>query len=177
MSRSVQDAWAASAPLPDSVKLNPSVLSTQFLDRVTPVFLIRHPALSIPSFLRKDITICKNQAEDEDFPIYTALFWSRLLFDSFTLRSQAHITHGTAPCPDKGPIVIDAADVIYNTVPILTALCHQLGIDFSGVQLSWDPLSKDQWPADDVLKTFFSDMFLSTGVERKAEKVSIGPLQ
>lgn len=140
------------------------MFSTEFLDNVTPVFLIRHPALSIPSFFRKDIVVCKNKAGDEDFPIYTALWWSRLIFDSFVLRSENS---------DIVPVVIDAADVIHDTQPTLQALCERLEIEWSGVQLSWDSLPDSDWPTDAVLKTFFADLFKSTGVERRADKVRV----
>lgn len=164
ISRSVQDHWTAGEPFGDSERRNPTIFRTEFLDGVTPVFLIRHPALSIPSFFRKDVLVCKNQADDEDFPIYTALAWSRLIFDSYILRAGKS---------DKRPVVVDAADVVYDTERTLKALCERLEVDWSGVQLSWDPLPDSDWPTDGVLKTFFAELFKSTGVERRADEVRI----
>lgn len=165
--REIQDAWTTGSMLSDSQQRNPTVFSDEFLDNAEPVFLIRHPALNIPSFLRKNRMICKNQAGDEDFAIFSAIYWSRLVFDSYMLRSRPINGGG-----NMKPVVIDAADVVYDTENVIRALCDRLEIDFSGVQFSWPPLPDADWPSDGALRTFFKELFLSTGVERRAERVS-----
>lgn len=166
--RNVQDAWTAGTPLSDALQRNPTVFRTEFLDGVTPVFLIRHPALSIPSFLRKDMSICKNRADDEDFAIYTATYWSRLIFDSFVLRSGG--SH--PPTGGQVPTVVDAADVIYRSESTINALCQRLGIEASGVQYSWPPVPENEWPTDPLMRHFFDALYKSSGVERRADRVS-----
>lgn len=166
----MQDIWTVGEDFPLEIQRNPTVLKTEFLDSVIPVLLIRHPALSIPSFLRKNITICKNQPEDEDFAIYSALFWSRLIFDSFVVRAGGRLP---ADHDHQVPIVVDAADVIYNSKAIIESLCRRLEIDPSGVQFSWPPVPDGERPKDPVLSSFFDALYNSSGVERRAEKVSL----
>lgn len=165
--RNVQDIWTSGKAFPDEIQRNPTVLPTEFLDGVTPVFLIRHPALSIASFFRKNITICRNQAEDEDFAIYSALFWSRLVFDSFIVRAGGRLPAES----EQVPIVVDAADVIYNSEAIIKRLCQRLGIDPSGVQFSWAPTPGEEQPGDPVMRSFFDALYQSSGLERRAQRV------
>ncbi|KAK3707707.1 hypothetical protein LTR37_011884 [Vermiconidia calcicola] len=181
--RGVQDAWLTCEPLPEGLRQNATCFSTEFLDSVTPIFLIRHPALSMPSFYRKAKTISYNEVDEEVFRLTTTYFWSRAIFDSYVLRSKTgtasngiYVTNGEPShirTPNEGsctPIVIDAADVIYNTEATVAALCRRLQIDYDGVQLTWDPVPEAERPADLVMQHYLADLQNSRGIERRSDK-------
>lgn len=149
---------------------NPTVLPDSFLETMSPIIVIRHPARMIPSFYRAiqesnlDIDI-----NDGDFPIQATFRWSRLIFDWY-----AQDVCGTASLPGpykksertspSWPIVVDGDDLI-NDNNVAQDLCKQLEIDPQHLQLSWDATpeeqKKNQGP---VITRFLSTIQKSTGI-------------
>ncbi|TKA25900.1 hypothetical protein B0A50_05655 [Salinomyces thailandicus] len=135
---------------------NPTCLPDDFLATLTPIVLIRHPALTIPSSWRTESNIKKLQIEDEDFWLLTTYKWSRLLFD--------HLHRNSAEGP--APVVVDAYDVVHNTDKLASMLCKKFDLDLQAVQQTWEKLPKEQWPDHSVVVGYTKDLLASNGVQR-----------
>ncbi|KAL5312871.1 hypothetical protein ACEPPN_019297 [Leptodophora sp. 'Broadleaf-Isolate-01'] len=141
---------------------NPTVLPTQFLRSVTPVFLIRHPALVFESILRVSGPTMGAQVDDEEFPVDASLRWLRILHDWFA-QSGGH------------PIVLNADEIIARPT-IVQQLCEQLQLDPTGVRFEWDPVA----PAivagqSSYQRHFFSTIQSSCGVRLDKHSAAQGP--
>lgn len=141
---------------------NPTCLPDDFLATLTPIVLIRHPALTIPSSWRTESNIKKLQIEDEDFWLLTTYKWSRLLFD--------HLHRNSAEGP--APVVVDAYDVVHNTDKLASMLCKKFDLDLQAVQQTWEKLPKEQWPDHSVVVGYTKDLLASNGVQRGSGVVS-----
>ena len=108
---------------------NPTVLPTQFLRSVTPIFLIRHPAMVFESILRVSGPTMGARVDDEEFPVDASLRWLRILYDWFAKSAVDGVR----------PIVLNA-DEIMTRPTIVQRLCEQLQLDPTGVRFEWDPL-------------------------------------
>ena len=175
MPPAVTENWLNEIPQPEPLRRNPTAFSTQFLDNITPIFLIRHPALSIVSFYRNQTGILRNAAEDESFRILISLEWTRLVFDSYLRRRglPVNTSPDIAGFPkEQLPLLIESIDVIYNTQAVAEKVCDYVGIDRDGVQYKWDPVPEEQWPPSALARAFFRDMLESSGIQR-AENVWI----
>ncbi|WP_299045303.1 HAD family hydrolase [uncultured Tateyamaria sp.] len=85
--------------------------SGRWMDHVTHVFLIRHPARVIASYARK-----------REAPV----------LDDLGFEQQARIFDQVG-----GGIVIDSADIRANPAGMLQLLCHALGIPWTPNMLNW----------------------------------------
>ena len=92
-----------------------------FMDMCQNVFLIRHPARVVASYVakRENPTLA-----DLGFTQQAALF--------------DHVAHHTG----RVPIVIDSADIRANPQASLAKLCKALGIPFTDAMLHWPPGAK-----------------------------------
>ncbi|MEL6517176.1 MAG: sulfotransferase [Pseudomonadota bacterium] len=88
-----------------------------WLGRVTNVFLIRHPARVIASYLRK-----------REAPLVDDLGFAQ------QHRIFAHVRH-----LGQDPVVIDSADILADPARMMAALCDALGLAFDPAMLSWPP--------------------------------------
>ena len=86
----------------------------------TPVILIRHPALMIPSYYSKQKFLFVEEAWDEEFAVIASLCWARMVFDAY---SQLYQQRADGNQTTKCPIIVDAHDVVYNTKAIMRKLC------------------------------------------------------
>ncbi|KAF2166297.1 hypothetical protein M409DRAFT_23487 [Zasmidium cellare ATCC 36951] len=154
-------------PLPkdqyDEWNNNPSPFTDELFRSFTPVLLIRHPALMQPSFYIKQKNLFFNEAWDEEYAVLTSLCWPRMMFDCYTKLYEQGLVQSR-------PIIVDACDVVNHTNTLLPKLCHELGIDPAGVQYQWDPIPKDQWPADPCMQEFYKEILSSSGVNRTGIK-------
>ncbi|KAF7919111.1 uncharacterized protein EAE98_009431 [Botrytis deweyae] len=113
---------------------NDTLLPDEFLKEWMPTFLIRHPALVIPSFFR-----ARHDVEGLDYArkewkcwkLDRTMKWSRDLYDWY--RSQ-----GT-----EEPIVLDADDVMTNR-DIMVKYAKMIGADPTRLRFSWDVESTEQ---------------------------------
>lgn len=62
------------------------------------------------------------------------------------------------------PIVVDAHYVVNDTRSLLPKLCHRVGIDPAEIQYDWEPMQKDQWPADPCMQEFYKEILRSSEV-------------
>lgn len=143
----VLDNWLNEMPQPECLQQNPTSFSTRYLANITPIFLVRHPALSIVSFQRKQTDIMRSACGDEAFRILTSLEWTRLVFHSYLLRRglPVNTSPNIAGYPkEQLPLLIESIDVIYNTQAVAEKLCDYVGSDTDGVQYHWDPTPEEQ---------------------------------
>ena len=154
---------------------NPTSIPDDIFKDLTPVILIRHPALVVPSYYRAQKPVFRENADDEDFIIFSSLKWARILFEACR-QSQLEKRPG-ANChpadPFSLPIIIDAEDIIYNTEITISNFCGIIRIDEKDVQYSWPAVPEQEQPKDPIMQAFFRDLFASTGVMR-GEKVRNG---
>jgi hypothetical protein len=113
----------------DKEDSNPTVLPTQFLRSVTPVLLIRHPALVFESILRVSGPTMGVRVDDEDFPVDASFRWLRILHDWFSKAAVNAVD----------PIVLNADEIIGHPT-IVERLCEKLQLSATGVRFEWDPV-------------------------------------
>ncbi|GAW26691.1 hypothetical protein SAMD00023353_4301100 [Rosellinia necatrix] len=138
---------------------NPTVLPTQFLLGVTPVFLIRHPALVFESILRVSGPTMGARVDDEEFLVDASLRWLRLLHDWFA-RGGASANGGV-----RRPIVLNADEVMARPT-VVQKLCERLRVDPGDVCFQWDPVAPSVLEAQGSYhQHFFSTIQTSSGVQ------------
>jgi hypothetical protein len=133
---------------------NPTMLPTHFLRGVTPIFLIRHPALVFDSILRVSGPTMGVQVEDEDFPVDASLRWLRVLYDWFAKSA----VNGDIP------IVLNADEIMIHPT-IVEKVCGQLRLNPTGVRFEWDPVPPSIIEGQSSYRRqFFSTIQSSSGV-------------
>ncbi|MEM9669455.1 MAG: HAD family hydrolase [Pseudomonadota bacterium] len=111
-----------------------------WMEQVTSVFLIRHPARVLTSYARKM----------EKADIYSIGF-----------PQQAELYHEARARTNSTPIIVDADDILNTPETILSALCSELEIDFESSMLGWEAGGR---PEDGVWASHWYDAVLkSTG--------------
>ncbi|KAF4960214.1 hypothetical protein FGADI_1234 [Fusarium gaditjirri] len=155
---------------PTRSPLNLTLFPDEFLKTWNPTFLIRHPALMIPSLYRT----CFGKMEWEGFkrprkePMTAEVTtkWHRTLYDFFS----EHFANDSI-----WPIVIDADDVM--TCPQLVGKYAQLtGLDETKVRYSWDKAGDEELnKLSHVEKRMLSSINASTTIDQSkvAGKVDI----
>lgn len=120
--------------LPDPATLattgNPTVLPDDLWRTVSPIIVIRHPALALPSYLRSMAgvpALARLDPRENHSHWFVTLAWSRLLFD--VLRATG-----------REPVVVDGEDVCTRTEAVGRGVCARLGLDPAGVSDVWEPL-------------------------------------
>ncbi|KAI7489208.1 hypothetical protein KC351_g1496 [Hortaea werneckii] len=157
----------SSSSHPEPTPENPTNIPETLLATLTPILLIRHPALSIPSSWRTESKIKNLSIEDEDFYLLTTYRWSRDLLTYLHHQSTASSTPSTSW---RKPIIIDAYDVVHRTGAVTGKLCGELGLDPAGVQECWRKLPREEWPGHSVVVAYTRDLLGSGGVERGVGK-------
>ncbi|KAF4445641.1 hypothetical protein F53441_10641 [Fusarium austroafricanum] len=146
---------------PTRSPLNLTLFPDEFLKTWSPTFLIRHPALMLPSLYRT----CLNDMEMDGFkrptmepmPVEVTMKWQRTLYDFYA----EHFVNDSI-----WPIVIDADDVM--TCPQLVAKYAQLaGLDENKVRFSWNKAGEqDLNKLHPVEKRMLSSINASTAVDK-----------
>ncbi|EEH18466.1 hypothetical protein PABG_07527 [Paracoccidioides brasiliensis Pb03] len=142
-----QPARAMSSMRGDRSIHNETILSDEFLKTWCPAFLIRHPALSFPSFYRASI-----RADGEGFTksipgrrglqMVMTMRWTRKLYDFYAehfnkFKSQSE--------PADWPIVLDADDVMSEPA-VLVKFCNIIGLDSNKLRYHWEPAKETKNP-------------------------------
>ncbi|KAF7888778.1 hypothetical protein EAF00_009078 [Botryotinia globosa] len=112
---------------------NDTLLPDEFLKEWMPTFLIRHPALVIPSFLRArhDVEGLEySRKEWKSRKLQTTMKWSRDLYDWYC-------SQGT-----EEPIVLDADDIMTNRA-IMVKYAKMIGADPTRLRFSWEVKSDE----------------------------------
>ncbi|TGO53810.1 hypothetical protein BCON_0117g00010 [Botryotinia convoluta] len=113
---------------------NDTLLPDEFLKEWMPTFLIRHPALVMPSFLRArhDVEGVEDAKKEWKFrKLQMTMKWSRDLYDWYC-------SQGT-----EEPIVLDADDIMTNR-DIMVTYAKMIGADPTRLKFSWDVGSNEQ---------------------------------
>lgn len=138
---------------------NPTYIPSALFATLNPIFLIRHPALQIPSFYKQMRATTKAQPSDEDFTFMTELSYAKYLFDIFRARG-------------KRCIVVDGEDVVWRTRDVANAVCEALGIEKDRISDQWEPVPEAERPTNMLIAHFTKPFHESSGIVRPAEKVS-----
>ncbi|KAL5358106.1 hypothetical protein BJX96DRAFT_173139 [Aspergillus floccosus] len=143
---------------------NPTVLPTQFLRSVTPVFLIRHPALVFESILRVSGPTMGAHVDDEEFPVEASMRWLRVLYDWYAASADG----------GARPIVLNADEIMAHPV-VVQELCQQLQLDPAGVRFQWDPVPREVIDSQSAYQRhFFSTIQSSCGVRLEKHSAAHG---
>ncbi|KAJ5974923.1 hypothetical protein N7481_008630 [Penicillium waksmanii] len=128
---------------------NETILSDGFLKTWLPIFLIRHPALSFPSFYRACV-----RADGEEFmksipgrrscQMVMTMRWTRKLHDFYVEHfNESNIQAEQGKAKAIWPIVLDADDIMTEPA-VLVRLCNTIGLDRDRLRYQWEPA--DQVP-------------------------------
>jgi hypothetical protein len=123
--------------------LNKTILPDDFLKAWFPTFLIRHPALVIPSNYR---TYVDNEGkanmknDTKMLSLEMTMHWTRTLYDWY---SQVFATSEENTSDTSWPIILDADDVMLEP-DVLLKYAKMLGLDATKLRFSWSPRSKEE---------------------------------
>ncbi|KAF1989043.1 hypothetical protein K402DRAFT_350680 [Aulographum hederae CBS 113979] len=146
-------------------KTNPTMMPDAYLNTWSPVFLIRHPALVVPSMARAckkaygwDLTH-RSYLESGSFRT------QRLMYDWYAdqLASSGSAAGSKRPGANY-PLVIDADDIIKDA-STMRALNESLGLDPEKVLFEWKETPKEKIEAQRLAhKVFWSSVQGSSGI-------------
>ncbi|EPE29790.1 hypothetical protein GLAREA_00950 [Glarea lozoyensis ATCC 20868] len=150
--------------------LNETVMPDEFLNVISPVFLIRHPALSFPSFERQmrgmPYEIVKSvQVERRIAMTYK---FTRSLFAYFTARFEKH------PAADgvKWPLVIDADDLIQHE-ELVVEVGELMGMGREKMRFTWEKATQEYLDGlPTPMLSMLGTLHASTGIQ--TDKLSKG---
>ena len=157
--------WTVQAPYGKQLKqlpspLNKTVLPDEFLLTFRPTFLIRHPALAFPSYVRA-VTGPHEKPTDKDEEalaireqeIFMTFHWMRSLFDFYAqhsgLCSQRARQSASGLSGESGtqevtwPIVLEADDVI-NSPATVVRYAELVGLDASKLKWDWASIADEE---------------------------------
>ncbi|MBU3020541.1 sulfotransferase [Aestuariibacter sp. A3R04] len=147
---------ACLSPLPEGKKLSYQKhmshhvlprFSIEFTDKLTNVFLIRHPARVIASYHKKR---AQPSLQDVGVEQQVAIF------------NRQHQRSG------RVPVVIDSDDLLTDPALGLEVLCDAIGIPFDSAMLSWQPGGN---PADGVwAEHWYNAVWQSNGLTKTQRK-------
>ncbi|KAI1439188.1 hypothetical protein GGR50DRAFT_684948 [Xylaria sp. CBS 124048] len=150
--------------------LNFTCLPDEFLKTWHPTFLIRHPAMQLPSNYRTALTEVKmdgvGRHKPELYETEGTLKFVRGLHDFYV----NHFGKDSI-----WPLVLDADDII-ETPEIVAKYAGLVGLDASKLKLSWDKITQEKYeqliPAEKVM---LSTIHASTGIikEKAAGNIDI----
>ncbi|OBT44499.1 hypothetical protein VE00_04929 [Pseudogymnoascus sp. WSF 3629] len=145
------------------VSSNPTLLPDDFMLSVSPIFLIRHPALAFPSWYRLITSTFGADIDDSDFPVEASFRWSRIVYDWY-LNTWTETSPSSPLTQHRKPAVIDADDTMSDRAA-LERLCHQLQLDPQQLSFDWQVENTGHLP-------WLSSLQRSTGVDMS--KISKG---
>ncbi|KXJ85874.1 hypothetical protein Micbo1qcDRAFT_169020 [Microdochium bolleyi] len=144
---------------------NWTVFPDEFLHTITPIFLIRHPALMIPSYYRSALDQVKigaisrpDSAGGGPSEVEGTIRWNRALYD-FYAESFAASGRGQ-------PIVLDADDVMTSGAAIVPKYASLVGLDPSKTRTSWEKGSLDDGTLKPVEKRMLSTLLDTSEVDK-----------
>ncbi|EED18828.1 hypothetical protein TSTA_125420 [Talaromyces stipitatus ATCC 10500] len=144
--------------LPNPSPLNQTVVSDEFLLSFTPTFLIRHPALTFPSFLRAYIgegmpkTNFEASALVDELDHSMTFHWMHHLYDFYVSKGIE-------------PLVVESDDVI-SSHEVVIDYAHHIGLDTEKLHWNWSPASEKQLEmgGNSRLQRFLGTIMSSSGV-------------
>lgn len=159
--QSPRDGWSPPIMAGDThSRMNKTILPDRILAEGRHIILIRHPALTVPSYYRAFVDIHGPEAviqEEASLMANVTIYWSRCVYE--WLKSANASSDGV------WPMVLDGDDIITNP-QLLTELSESTGMDSSKLQFEWSPASEvelDRFP-DKTMKRMRGTLFTSPGV-------------
>jgi hypothetical protein len=139
--------------------LNPTVLPDDFLRSFQPIFLIRHPALLIPSRLRAHYDTLGRGHSKTELDLIMSLHWQRDLWQFYAEKPTVEFqTNGHI----QFPIILDADDIITNP-ELVIGVASAMGLDPDLVKFQWNKVEDDK-VGDKKKFRYWSSMRASTGI-------------
>lgn len=147
---------------PTRSPLNLTCLPDEFLQTWSPTFLIRHPAMMLPSLYRTAIsdlgTETFGRPNNEPLKIETTLKWSRALYDFYV----SYFGEGSS-----WPVVLDADDIMTNP-DVVAKYAKLVGFDPNKLCFSWNKASEEKLKQTStiekrMLSTLYSSSKIDTG--------------
>lgn len=146
-------------PDPASLSSNITHFPGPLLDSLTPIVLVRHPALLVPSVYRMNLTISELRPGDDDFAYMCSLLYARVLADWMRDVKGREV------------LVVDGEDACWRTRQVIERLCARIGIDPDGVVETWEPTRPEERPSNPIVWGFTGTMHESTGMVRPEGEV------
>ncbi|KAL8890256.1 MAG: hypothetical protein Q9192_005896 [Flavoplaca navasiana] len=152
-------------------KTNPTVLPDSFVRTLSPIFQIRHPAISIPSFYRAVTSITpEKDLESQEFHTNCSLAWPRITFDWFCEHVYPQ-RRETLRGHTSWPLVVDGDDLLNENERVITAICSLAQLDPTGIVKTWNPISEEiQQHQPDHIRRFLSTLQASNGIIKSGLK-------
>jgi hypothetical protein len=139
--------------------LNMTVLPDDFLRSFQPIFLIRHPALVIPSRLRAHYDTVGFGSPKAELDSIMSLHWQHNLWQFYTgTRTVESQTNGRI----QFPIILDADDII-TSPELVVGIAKAMGLDAGVVRFKWDKV-ENKIGEYQPLQRFLSSLRASTGI-------------
>lgn len=146
-------------------KHNLTVFPDEFLHTITPTFLIRHPAMVIPSYYRA----ARDQINMEAIPrpdslaggptiIEATMRWNRSLFDFYT---DYYASIGRPP-----PTVLDADDIMTSGSSLVPKYARAVGLDPAKIRFAWDKGTGDDGKLIPIERRMLSTLLDSSAVDK-----------
>ncbi|KAL2194444.1 hypothetical protein P885DRAFT_62923 [Corynascus similis CBS 632.67] len=129
---------------PTRSPLNLTSLPDEFLRTWHPTFLIRHPAMTVPSLYRTtladfglDSDITRTRKKEGPLKVETTMRWFRFLYEFY----RAHF-----PKDSLWPIVLDADDIM-RTPQLVAKYAPLAGLDPTRLRFEWDRVPEERFRA------------------------------
>jgi hypothetical protein len=159
--------WTVQSPRDGSnethSRMNKTILSDRVLADGRHIFLIRHPALTVPSYYRAFVDIHGPEAiieEEASLMANVTLYWTRCVYDWLqSIQANSDVVQ---------PVILDGDDIIAKP-EVLTELCEFIGMDSSKLQFEWAPATKselDELP-DTTMRRMRGTLFTSSGIMKE----------
>lgn len=135
---------------------NDTLLPDEFLKEWMPTFLIRHPALVVPSFVRARLDIEGLECTKKEWKfrnMQLTMKWSRNLYDWYCSQKT------------EEPIVLDADDIMTNR-SIMVKYAKMIGADPTKLKFSWnmDKIERDWGELTPAWRRMSSTLRSSSGI-------------
>jgi hypothetical protein len=142
--------------------LNNTFMPDEFLNITHPIFLIRHPAVSFPSFERQMLALpSKGWVSAEERNIAMTYSFTRSLYSYYS----NHYAKNPSKDGVKWPLVIDADDMI-NHQDLLLDIGELMHLQRTKMQFKWDKKTPKQLAELPVaMTTMMGTLNASTGIQ------------
>ncbi|KAG7096357.1 hypothetical protein E1B28_003801 [Marasmius oreades] len=147
------DGGARRSPPPKELPIpNPTFFPDAFLLTLTPLFIIRHPARTFPSYLRAISANAtpKRKVFDEETPVAGAFKNQILVFDFFRALNGGQV-----------PVVVEGERLVKDTKEQMKKVCEKIGLKEEDIKYEWQ--SKNI-KLPQVMEAFQGKVLRSTGV-------------
>jgi hypothetical protein len=118
---------------------NPTCIPDTFLAKIRPTFLIRHPALVIPSLMRvaldlEGMEIVLTRSSENSMRIEGSYHWHVALYRYLLNLPSCPYTTGVAGV--TYPIILDASDL--SKPDLMSKYARVVGLDWARLQFKWE---------------------------------------